>query len=219
VFASFKLENVAVAPQIEVEEEASSDGMSHCYFAKYLTSEKLLDLQIRDSKFRQHILVQFLILFQYLTGTVKFKGPSQVLNEDQSTWVKQMIEKVYSLLRETPPCGQEFAKTVEHVLTREENWITWKNDGCKTFARDKTEPPTAPVRSRRLRKRTYPAPNSSAKRVELGSPELTKLWNLSLDNMEACCSQDRDFLPSLHDFFEEAVEQSDPDAMIEDEYK
>lgn len=29
----------------------------------------------------------------------------------------------------------------------------------------------------------------------------------------------RDFLPGLQDFFEEAVEQTDPDAMIEDDYK
>ena len=45
--------------------------------------------------------------------------------------------------------------------------------------------------SRRSRKRFYPSPNSSAKRVDLGSPELTRLWNLGVDNMEACCSQDR----------------------------
>ena len=43
------------------------------YFAKFLTSERLLTLQISDSNFRRHILVQILTLFQYLTGDVKFK--------------------------------------------------------------------------------------------------------------------------------------------------
>ncbi len=48
------------------------DDMS-LYFSKYLTSEKLLDLQLNDSNFRRQILIQFLILFQYLSADVKFK--------------------------------------------------------------------------------------------------------------------------------------------------
>ncbi|XP_062506591.1 THO complex subunit 1-like isoform X2 [Corticium candelabrum] len=219
VFASFKLGQTTSAPHVEIGSDSNGDEMSHCYFTKYLTSEKLLDLQIYDSKFRQHILVQFLILFQYLTGTVKFKGPAHVLNEEQHAWIRQMTENVYALLKDTPPDGQQFARTVEHVLTREENWIGWKNDGCKTFVKDKSVPPSAAVKSRRSRKRFYPPPGSSAKRVDLGSPELTRLWNLCLDNMEACCLQDRDFLPGMHAFFDEAIEQTDVDAMIEDEYK
>ncbi|KAI5615218.1 THO complex subunit 1, partial [Silurus asotus] len=33
----------------------------------------LMDLQLSDSNFRRHILLQYLILFQYLKGQVKFK--------------------------------------------------------------------------------------------------------------------------------------------------
>lgn len=43
------------------------------YFAKYLTSPRLLELQLGDSKFRQYILNQFLIIFQYLNAPVKSK--------------------------------------------------------------------------------------------------------------------------------------------------
>ena len=43
------------------------------YFAKFLTSQKLLELQLSDSNFRRYVLVQFLILFQYLTSPVKSK--------------------------------------------------------------------------------------------------------------------------------------------------
>lgn len=32
-----------------------------------------MDLQLSDSNFRRHILLQYLILFQYLKGQVKFK--------------------------------------------------------------------------------------------------------------------------------------------------
>jgi THO complex subunit 1 len=53
----------------------------------------------------------------------------------------------------------------------------------------------------------------------LNSAELTKLWNLCPNNLEACKSKDRDFLPSLEGYFEEAIEQIDPAAMVEEEYK
>lgn len=44
------------------------------FFAKFLTNPKLLALQMADSNFRRSVLVQCLILFQYLTSTVKFKS-------------------------------------------------------------------------------------------------------------------------------------------------
>lgn len=37
------------------------------------------------------------------------------------------------------------------------------------------------------------------------SPELTKLWNICPNNLDAC--KDRDFLPSLDDYFADAVTQ------------
>lgn len=40
------------------------------YFSAIL---KLMDLQLSDSNFRRHILLQYLLLFQYLKGQVKFK--------------------------------------------------------------------------------------------------------------------------------------------------
>lgn len=49
------------------------------------------------------------------------------------------------------------------------------------------------------------------------SAELNRLWNLCPDNMAACRSKDRDFLPTLEHYFEEAIEQLDPS--IESQYK
>ena len=43
------------------------------------------------------------------------------------------------------------------------------------------------------------------------------LWNLCPDNMAACRSKDRDFLPTLESYFEEAIEQLDPS--VESQYK
>lgn len=55
----------------EIEESVKSGER---FFAKYLTNSKLLALQLSDSNFRRAILMQFLILFQYLQLTVKFKS-------------------------------------------------------------------------------------------------------------------------------------------------
>ena len=49
------------------------------------------------------------------------------------------------------------------------------------------------------------------------SAELNRLWNLCPDNMAACRSKDRDFLPTLENYFGEAIEQLDPS--VESQYK
>jgi THO complex subunit 1 len=46
---------------------------------------------------------------------------------------------------------------------------------------------------------------------------MNRLWNLCPDNMAACRSKDRDFLPTLENYFEEAIEQLDPS--VESQYK
>lgn len=75
-FASFKLEEQRSYPTTYMKMDSSGEG-SHKethYFAKYLTNQKLLELQLSDSNFRRYVLLQFLILFQYLNSTVKFKA-------------------------------------------------------------------------------------------------------------------------------------------------
>uniref|UniRef100_A0A8C2BLE6 THO complex 1 n=1 Tax=Cyprinus carpio TaxID=7962 RepID=A0A8C2BLE6_CYPCA len=185
VFKSYKLDDMQASKR-KLEEMRTAAG-DHVYFAKFLTSEKLMDLQLSDSNFRRHILLQYLILFQYLKGQVKFKSSSCVLNDDQSLWIEDTTKLVYQLLKETPPDGDKFASMVEHILNTEENWNSWKNEGCPSFVKE--------------------------------SEELTRLWNLNHDNMEACKSDSREFMPSLEEFFVEAIEQADPTNMVEDEYK
>lgn len=72
-FNSFKLEEQS---SVIVPSKSTKDGEHICcdyFFAKFLTNPKLLALQLSDTNFRRSILVQCLILFQYLTSTVKFK--------------------------------------------------------------------------------------------------------------------------------------------------
>ncbi|XP_034851976.1 THO complex subunit 1 isoform X3 [Mirounga leonina] len=180
---------------------------------------KLMDLQLSDSNFRRHILLQYLILFQYLKGQVKFKSSNYVLTDEQSLWIEDTTKSVYQLLSENPPDGERFSKMVEHILNTEENWNSWKNEGCPSFVKERTSD-TKPTRI--ARKRTAPedflgkGPN---KKILMGNEELTRLWNLCPDNMEACKSETREYMPTLEEFFEEAIEQADPENMVENEYK
>ncbi|XP_025742270.1 THO complex subunit 1 isoform X2 [Callorhinus ursinus] len=180
---------------------------------------KLMDLQLSDSNFRRHILLQYLILFQYLKGQVKFKSSNYVLTDEQSLWIEDTTKSVYQLLSENPPDGERFSKMVEHILNTEENWNSWKNEGCPSFVKERTSD-TKPTRV--ARKRTAPedflgkGPN---KKILMGNEELTRLWNLCPDNMEACKSETREYMPTLEEFFEEAIEQADPENMVENEYK
>lgn len=55
---------------------------------------------------------------------------SYELKNDQKDWINANTEKIYGLLRETPPDGEKFAQCVKNVLSREELWNAWKNDSC-----------------------------------------------------------------------------------------
>ena len=83
-----------------------------------------------------------------------------------------------------------------HLLYREEHWNAWKNDGCPSFAK-KPEPGEEGEKkkmvgeggSSRKRKRKLGdliRRETEVKRVNLGNPGLTTLWNLTPDNLEAC---------------------------------
>lgn len=217
VFKSFKLDDMQASKR-KMEELRSSSG-EHVYFAKFLTSEKLMDLQLSDSNFRRHILLQYLILFQYLKGQVKFKSSSCSLNDDQTTWIEDTTKLVYQLIKEIPPDGDKFATMVEHMLNSEENWNSWKNEGCPSFVKERTvdDKPKRPSR-----KRAAPEDflgKGPDRKIFMGNDELTRLWNLNPNNMEACKSESREFMPSLDEFFTEAIEQADPVNMVEEEYK
>lgn len=217
VFKSYKLDDMQASKK--KMEELRSSSREHVYFAKFLTSEKLMDLQLSDSNFRRHILLQYLILFQYLKGQVKFKSSSCILNDDQATWIEETTKLAYQLLKEIPPDGDKFATMVEHILSTEENWNSWKNEGCPSFVKERTvdDKPKRPTRKRQ-------APEDFLgkgpdRKLFMGNDELTRLWNLYPNNMEACKSEAREFMPTLDEFFAEAIEQADPVNMVEEEYK
>ena len=49
------------------------------------------------------------IIFRYCSAT-------QILADDQGPWVKDTQDKVYRILKETPPDGEKFAEAMEVVF-------------------------------------------------------------------------------------------------------
>ncbi|RUS14977.1 THO complex subunit 1 transcription elongation factor-domain-containing protein [Jimgerdemannia flammicorona] len=159
------------------------------FFPKFLTSQNLLKLEMADPYFRRHVLVQFLIIFEYLTG---FPGKDRELpsakpnpvklahaiNEAQETWIHDTRKKVVDELKATPPDGRKFSDTVLMVLKRDRNWIQWKANSCHTFE----ETPLGedaykdfPAKRQKLEAH-YPS-----YRWKLGTSELTRLWKKADD--------------------------------------
>ena len=211
-FTSFKIEYVEtkrdrkrkpVSMGEEMDTPLTSFDSSH-YFNKYLTSEKLVNLQLSDSHFRRHILCQIMIIFQYLTGEVKFKNSSQALSDSQSLWVEDTKKRVTKLIEEIPPRGGQFMRYLSHALKREENWIKWKNEGCPSYEK----PPfthTEETKKPRLGDRLF---ETAKEDKDLGCEELSRLWNVCPNNLEACSSSERIFVPSVDIFLQDVVEEA-----------
>lgn len=219
-FKSFKLEEVngvqsSTSKSEDTEMKAGNSRREETdhFFAKFLTNPKLLSLQLSDSNFRRTVLVQYLILFQYLVATVKFKSDKDQLSSSQQEWLLETEATVYKLLKETPPNGKEFVETIKHILKREEMWNNWKNDSCKEIRRPNgtlTKPASEETtRKRKLLGETISEATKAGK-FDLGNSELTRLWNLCPDNLQACKGSDRNFLPSLESYLDNPKEKNDP---------
>ncbi|KAH8288392.1 hypothetical protein KR054_002093, partial [Drosophila jambulina] len=232
-FSSFKLEDVrssgsdntsdAGSQSMDIDVEPTDPAAvatavikTNHFFAKFLTNPKLLALQLSDSNFRRAVLVQFLILFQYLQVTVKFKVETYTLTTDQADFIKDTEPRVYKLLEETPPYGRRFARTVHHMLIREEMWNNWKNDGCKEFKKPEepvgSEEDVKPPPTKKSRRPLGDSLRDAARNGKffLGNDNLTRLWNYSPDNLQACKSEQRNFLPLLETYLETPHDKVDP---------
>jgi THO complex subunit 1 len=75
-FKSFKLDDMQGKRQkLEISDgDKQHHQQQQHYFAKFLTNQKLLELQLSDANFRRYVLLQILIVFQYLNSPVKFKS-------------------------------------------------------------------------------------------------------------------------------------------------
>ncbi|RXH76131.1 hypothetical protein DVH24_019019 [Malus domestica] len=181
-----------------LEEEATN------FSIKYLTSSKLMGLELKDPSFRRHILVQCLILFDYLKAPGKSEKdlPSESMKEE----IKSCEERVKKLLEMTPPKGKEFLNKIEHILERERNWVWWKCDGCPPFEKQPME------------KKVIQEGAKKRPRWRMGNKELSQLWKWADQNPNALTDPQRVRTPSITEYWKPLVEDMDPAAGIEPEY-
>ncbi|XVF41073.1 hypothetical protein PTKIN_Ptkin01aG0250900 [Pterospermum kingtungense] len=189
------------------EEEGADNNLeeeSTTFNIKYLTSSKLMGLELKDPSFRRHILLQCLILFDYLKAPGKNdKDSSESMKEE----IKSCEDRVKKLLEVTPPKGKDFLNSIEHILEREKNWVWWKRDGCPPFEKQPIEKKTVQDGAKKRRPRW-----------RLGNKELSQLWKWADQNPNALTDPQRVRTPSITDYWKPLAEDMDEAAGIEAEY-
>ncbi|KAJ4777437.1 THO complex subunit 1 [Rhynchospora pubera] len=191
-------EDEGKANNLEQEEEAA-------FSIKYLTSSNLMGLELKDPSFRRHILLQCLILFDYLKAPGKSEkdSPPESMKEE----IKSCEERVKRLLEIIPPKGKEFLQSVEHILEREKNWVWWKRDGCLPFEKQPSE--KKPIQDGGRKRKP---------RWRLGNKELAQLWKWADQNPNALTDSERVTMQSINEYWKPLAEDMDPTSGIEAEY-
>ncbi|KAF1837005.1 nuclear matrix protein [Decorospora gaudefroyi] len=125
------------------------DAFESTFNPKYLTSRDLFKLELSDLAFQRHILVQALILLDFLlTLTEKSKSKpfyqnaqkamhyNFTLREEDTEWALGIKAAISNYLQEGPD-GKFYYRMVDTVLSRDKNWVRWKMENCQPFTRDR----------------------------------------------------------------------------------
>ncbi|KIW08110.1 uncharacterized protein PV09_01047 [Verruconis gallopava] len=128
---------------IEVD---GQDEFANTFNPKYLTSRELFALELSDLAFQRHILVQALILLDFLLSlTEKSKKklssfPNKSLHFDytlpqsDADWAQNIRKNISQYLTDGQLGGDQegkyYNRMVETVLSRDKNWVRWKLEFC-----------------------------------------------------------------------------------------
>jgi THO complex subunit 1 transcription elongation factor len=203
--------------------ESSEDGQTSERAERLLVpSPAVFRPQLRDAAFRSTVLMQVLILCNALTESA---SPAEggvdapVVLRSVADWRRSARELMGS------SCGKVGAprlRAIEHVLgTREHGWLLWKNDNFRSFeilqhaqtvrkrlssATDLTESATAPKRQRA-------STAHFARLVEAAAGTDASPFH----RVESLATGQRPVPPAM-EFFQQFVEDEDPDNGVEEEY-
>jgi THO complex subunit 1 len=135
-------------PSDDASMDQGDDDLIDNYNPKYLTSRDLFHLELSDLAFQRHILVQALILIDFLLSltelakkkrdALNFQNKSLLysytLNEDDAKWATSTRATITAYLGSTRD-GREYCRMIETVLARDKNWIRWKMESCPSIVR------------------------------------------------------------------------------------
>lgn len=120
---------------------------------KYLTNRDLFDLEIHDIAFRRHILVQALIMIDFLlslapSAKAKFEGLTNksvlyayTLSEEDTKWAQSTRSSIAHYLQQgNGNEGKFYYRMVDTVLSRDKNWVRWKAENCPSISHESLSP-------------------------------------------------------------------------------
>jgi len=193
---------------------------------RFLTARRLLPLQMKDYRFRRQILIQA-AFFLHFCGDAKYaerqkekKQELKVVDEE----VSEAAERVMKILHRTGPEAKRTAEFVQVALFDETQWVDWKMKGCPDFVKEPIEDfATLPMPENydksisKWAPDIYPPDDPNVK-FDTGHDTLTRLWNLSAggtDDIKASLLKG----PTLEELFAPCLEEMDPEAQIEPQYR
>ncbi|CRG92773.1 THO complex subunit 1 [Talaromyces islandicus] len=132
-----------------LKRKRNGDGVeiSNSFNPKYLTSRELFDLEVNDIAFRRHVLVQALILLDFILSLtaqarqrlMKLVQPGKAVNktvlyqytisDEDAKWASQTRDIVAQYLQQGAD-GKFYYRMVDTVLSRDKNWVRWKVENC-----------------------------------------------------------------------------------------
>jgi len=138
---------------IKRKRSESGSEISTTFNPKYLTNRDLFDLEVHDIAFRRHVLVQMLILLDFLLSltpaskaklaelTNKSVLYNYTLGAGDAEWANNTRASIASYLQlGSGNEGKFYYRMVNTVLSRDKNWVRWKAENCPPIDR-----PAVPV--------------------------------------------------------------------------
>lgn len=122
-----------------------NDAFATTFNSKYLTSRDLFELELSDLTFQRHILVQALIVIDFLLSLTakakeRFSEKTQkvmryafTLSDEDTAWARSVRSSITSYLQADD--GKLYYRMADTVLSREKNWALWKEHGCPPISK------------------------------------------------------------------------------------
>ncbi len=174
------------------------------FFPKFLTDYNLFQLELSDPSFRRQILMQMLIVCNYVQLCSSQGTSSNVdkFSPTQVTLVGELMDRIWSVMERISPQGKLYAKMAKDVLEDESRWVKWKSQGCPDFSKPQTVFDT--------RSRLQNLEKSKAVDPEwIGNEELSRLWKKSKESLS---SRDSEFtMPTVDSLLYELDGQVEED--------
>ncbi|KAF2232517.1 hypothetical protein EV356DRAFT_560474 [Viridothelium virens] len=191
-----------------------TDTYRDVYNPKYLTDRELFDLELSDVAFQKHILVQALIIIDFLMSLTE-KGKKKLLDlkvqkammfdftlsDEDTEWALATKKIIADYLQEGTD-GKFYCRMVDTVLSRDKNWVRWKVESCPPIVRDPMLPKYYHEAKVGAEKACAP---KRIRAIPLGSIDLSFLSEDETANgLERLKQPDRWKIPTIESFVKDA---------------